>query len=195
MIDKEIPHWQSYVTGYIPSSFYCDFTVSIWRSCSYCYISRQYGNDLVRQDFVRIVKNTNNIKIAVINVVSIKCRKHSYKTLNRSSRSEIKKTLQYLRKNTCVGVSFKLQVWWPATLLKRLQHKCFPRNITKLCQPPGCFCLWRHNSRLLHICYPKDYFNSGLQNDFKGTGPIWNFSLKILCLHYFPASRFRVAIS
>ena len=79
-----------------------------------------YRHHLNQNHFLwaQIVKNTNNIKIAAINVVSIKCRKHSYKTLNRSSRSEI--FAIFTGKHLCWSLFLiKLQVWWPATLLKR----------------------------------------------------------------------------
>ena len=49
------------------------------------------------------------------------------------------KPSQNLQENTCVGVSFlaKVQAWRPAALLKkRLQHRCFPKNIVKFLRPP-----------------------------------------------------------
>ena len=48
------------------------------------------------------------------------------------------KILQYSQEKNCAGVSFliKLQALSPVTLLKRLQHRCFPVNIVKFLRTP-----------------------------------------------------------
>ena len=51
--------------------------------------------------------------------------------MNRSSiKKLLLKILQYSHKNSCVGVS--LETFSPETLLKWLQHRCFPVNIAKI---------------------------------------------------------------
>ena len=48
------------------------------------------------------------------------------------------KISQYSQEKNCAGVSFliKLQALSPVTLLKRLQHRCFPMNIVKFLRTP-----------------------------------------------------------